>query len=89
MSEENLNGWVAWHPDGAWRSVSIQSATDHEEFIWDTLQAILSSDDFNGCVGITEEMNIAEDLEEFEQAAIRAGWRRRPVKLVFLDEPTA
>lgn len=85
-SQEGIPGWVAWHPDPRWSSVIIYSMGESPDGAWSELRDFLESDDFSRCCGITEEMTTADYLEKFERAAVRAGWRIRPVKIIFTDE---
>lgn len=42
--------------------------------------------DFNGTPGFSEDMNLAESVEEFEKAATREGWRIVSCELILEGE---
>lgn len=86
---DKLDGYVAWHPDPGWSNVSLLTGETNIGSgceCFEKLQNIFDGHEFIGFPGVSEEMMLAVDGEEFDKAAVKAGWRIRPVKLTFLDE---
>jgi hypothetical protein len=77
MTEENkpeeITGWVAWHSD----RIDFSTFCGNEQECW---SAVVNEGKYG------ENYESLSDYEFAIMDAQKAGWRIRPVKLVFTDE---
>ena len=99
VTKDKPDGWVAWHPhcgahlltNNPYSSMCqlVRGVHPKKHYIQDWIEQALSWPDKtegNKATGLNREFQFLELNKELRKEITSAGWRIRPVKLVFLDE---